>query len=150
MLKHPYIFQSLSIDIFRDYQYLKTHTALLYSLPVVNGNNMYYVNMPLTRQCRVSCWNYVNIIMNYNTRQLTESVTSKHIDIVKCVDAEDLSNSLTLWFWHTFNTTLHTDISLFVLYTFLQFTIDKLCNDAVYVRKYWYSLAMANNRGRNM
>jgi len=27
--------------------------------------------------------------MKYNTIQLTKSATSKHIDIVKCMDAED-------------------------------------------------------------
>ena len=45
--------------------------------------------------------------------------------------------------------TLHTDIILFALYIFLQYTTDKEYNDAVYVRKYWYSLTMAKNSGRN-
>jgi hypothetical protein len=32
--KHSYMFQTLPLDIFREYQYLKTYTALLYSFVI--------------------------------------------------------------------------------------------------------------------
>jgi hypothetical protein len=55
------MFRLQSVAIFMVYQYLKAHTASLYSLPTVNGK-MYNANMLLKHKCMMLYQNNIQII----------------------------------------------------------------------------------------
>jgi hypothetical protein len=50
--KYKYMIRPLFIAVFREYQCLKTYTALLYSLSIVKGK-LHNVNMLVKYQCTV-------------------------------------------------------------------------------------------------
>jgi len=64
------MFRLLSMAIFRDYQYLKTFTVLLYSFSTVNGKE-YNAYILLKHKRIVLYFNYAKIIKN--VRQLLKS-----------------------------------------------------------------------------
>jgi len=64
------MFRLLSMAIFRDYQYLKTYTASLYSFSIVNGKD-HNARILLKHKTIVLYFNYAKIIKN--VRQLLKS-----------------------------------------------------------------------------